>query len=78
MAFLATERIWVAIKDVQKNKVLLDKVMAKNEHYSPKVPLENLSISTARGGVLDLYVNGIRTQTFKKEDNTPLIGLTKD
>lgn len=78
IAFVATERVWVRIKDNQKNVVLLDKVMAKNEHYIPKVPLENLSVSTARGGVLDLYLNGIRTQTFKKEDNTPLIGLTKD
>ena len=78
IAFVATERVWVAIKDTQKNKVLLDKVMAKNEHYIPTIPLENLSVSTARGGVVDLYINGIRTQTFKKEDNTPLIGLTKD
>ena len=78
VAFVAIDRVWVAIKDVQRNKVLLDKVMAKNEHFIPSVPLENLSISTARGNVLDLYINGIRTKTFKKEDNTPLIGLTKD
>ncbi len=78
IAFLATERVWVRIKNNQKNITLLDKVMAKNEHFIPQIPLENLSISTARGGVLDLYINGIRTQTLKKEDNTPLIELTKD
>ena len=27
IAFVATERVWVAIKDTQRNKVLLDKVM---------------------------------------------------
>ncbi len=77
IAFVATERVWVAIRDLQKNRVILDKVMAKNEHYIPKIPLEDIAVSTARGGVLDLYINGIRTNTLKKEDNLPLIGLTK-
>ena len=78
VAFVAIDRVWVSIKDIQKNKILLDKTFIPNEHYIPSVPLENLTISTGRSGVLDLYINGTRNKTFKKEDNTPLIGLTKD
>lgn len=78
LAFVAAERVWVRIKDIQKNVVLLDKTMAKNEDFIPKIPLENLSVSTGRGGALELYIDGIRKNTIKKEDNTPLIELTKD
>jgi cytoskeletal protein RodZ len=78
VAFVAIDRVWVSIKDNKNNKVLLDKTFIKNEHYIPNVPVENLTVSTGRGGVLDLYIDGTRNKTFKKEDNTPLIGLTKD
>ncbi len=78
VAFVAIDRVWVSIKDSKNNKVLLDKTFIKNEHYIPNVPVENLTVSTGRGGVLDLYIDGTRNKTFKKEDNTPLIGLTKD
>lgn len=78
VAFVAIDRVWVSIKDNKNNKILLDKTFIKNEHYIPNVPVENLTVSTGRGGVLDLYIDGTRNKTFKKEDNTPLIGLTKD
>jgi hypothetical protein len=78
VAFVAIDRVWVSIKDSKNNKVLLDKTFIKNEHYIPNVPVENLTVSTGRGGVLDLYIDGTRNKTFKKEDNIPLIGLTKD
>lgn len=78
VAFVAIDRVWVSIKDSRTNKVLLDKTFIKNEHYIPKVDLKHLILSTGRGGVLDLYIDGTRNKTFKKEDNTPLIGLTKD
>lgn len=78
VAFVAIDRVWVSIKDSKNNKVLLDKTFIKNEHYIPNVPVENLTVSTGRSGVLDLYIDGTRKKTFKKEDNTPLIGLTKD
>lgn len=78
VAFVAIDRVWVSIKDSRTNEVLLDKTFIKNEHYIPKVDLKHLTLSTGRGGVLDLYIDGMRNKTFKKEDNTPLIGLTKD
>ncbi len=78
VAFVAIDRVWVSIKDSRTNKVLLDKTFIQNEHYIPKIALKHLTISTGRGGVLDLYIDGTRNKTFKKEDNTPLIGLTKD
>lgn len=78
VAFVAIDRVWVSIKDISTNKVLLDKTFIQNEHYIPTVALENLTVSTGRGGVLDLYIDGMRQRTFKKEDNTPLVELTKD
>ena len=75
VAFVAFNRVWVSIKDIKNNKVLIDKTFIKNEHFIPEVPLADLVISTGKGDSLDLYLDGKRVKTFSKEENTPLAGL---
>lgn len=75
VAFVAFNRVWVSIKDIKNNKVLIDKTFVKNEHFIPEVPLADLVISTGKGDSLDLYLDGKRVKTFSKEENTPLAGL---
>ena len=75
VAFVAFNRVWVSIKDIKNNKVLIDKTFVKNEHFIPEVPLADLVVSTGKGDSLDLYLDGKRVKTFSKEENTPLAGL---
>ncbi len=72
IAFVARERIWVSIKDTDNNKILLDKVLIKNEHYIPKISFSDIAVSTGRAGALDLYLDGKKVKTLGKEQNTDL------
>lgn len=75
-AFVATNTVWVGLKNITTGKVLVSKKFIKNESFIPETPLNELAVSTGRPKLLDLYVGGKKVKTFDRENWLPLAGFT--
>ena len=75
VAFVATNAVWVGLKNTTTGKVLVSKKFIKNESFIPETPLTELAVSTGRPKLLDLYINGKKVKTFERENWLPLAGF---
>ena len=71
-ALVATDTVWVGLKNTVTGKVLVSKKFVKNESFIPETPLAELAVSTGRPKLLVLYVNGKKVKTFGREIDLPL------
>ncbi len=78
VALVATDTVWVGLKNVVTGKVLVSKKFSKNEVFIPETPLNELAVSTGRPKLLDLYIKGKKVKTFDRETWLPLAGFTQD
>ena len=76
-AFVATNTVWVGLKNTTTGTVLVSKKFVKNESFIPETPLTELAVSTGRPKLLDLYVNGNKVKTFGRENWLPLAGFAE-
>lgn len=72
VALVATDTVWVALKNMTTEKVLVSKKFIRNESFIPEIPLIELAVSTGLPKRLDLYINGKKVKTFDKEKWLPL------
>lgn len=77
VAFVATNTVWVGLKNTTTGKILVSKKFIKNETFIPETPLTELAISTGRPKLLDLYVAGKKVKTFDRENWLPLAGFAE-
>ena len=78
VALVATDTVWVGLKNITTNKMLVSKKFLKNESFIPETPINELAVSTGRPKLLDLYINGKKVKTFGRETNFPLAGFTEN
>ena len=78
VAFVATNTVWVGLKNTTTGKILVSKKFIKNESFIPETPLAELAVSTGRPKLLDLYVNGKKVKTFDRETWLPLAGFAEN
>ncbi|MBO7483793.1 MAG: helix-turn-helix domain-containing protein [Alphaproteobacteria bacterium] len=76
-AFVATNTVWIGLKNTRTNEILVSKKFVKNESFIPETPLTELAVSTGRPKVLDLYINGQKVKTFERETWLPLAGFVE-
>ncbi len=72
VAFIAQNDVWVRLYNTETNKVILDKVMRKNDSFMPESDLSVLQISTGRARAISLYMNGEKVKTFGEEKSRSL------
>ena len=77
VAFVATNTVWVGLKNLTTGKILVSKKFIKNESFIPETPLTDLAVSTGRPKLLDLYVKGKKVKTFDRENWLPLAGFAE-
>ena len=77
VAFVATNTVWVGLKNVKTEKMIVSKKFQKDEIFTPETSLEDLALSTGRPKALDLYVNGKKVKTFGRETSLPLAGFSE-
>ena len=77
VAFVATNTVWVGLKNTTTGKILVSKKFIKNESFIPETPLAELAVSTGRPKLLDLYVAGKKVKTFDRENWLPLAGFAE-
>ena len=75
VAFVATNTVWVGLKNITTGKVLVSKKFVKNECFIPETPISELAVSTGRPKLLDLYILGKKVKTFDRETWLPLTGF---
>lgn len=71
-AFVANGDVWVRLYNTQTQKVILEKVLTKNDSFVPEADLSTLQISTGRAKLISLYINGEKVKTFGEEKNRSL------
>ena len=76
-ALVATDTVWVGLKNITTGKMLVSKKFLKNESFIPETPIVELAVSTGRPKLLDLYINGQKVKTFGRETNLPLAGFAE-
>lgn len=64
VAFIAKNDVWVRLYNKETGKIILDKVMKKNDSFTPESSLTVLELTTGRGHLLELYKNGEKVKTF--------------
>ena len=72
VAFIAKNDVWVRLYNTETQKVILDKVLKKNDSFIPESQLSVLEITTGRENLLDLYKNGTKVKTFGHEKSRSL------
>ena len=72
VAFIAQNDVWVRLYNTDTNKVILDKVMRKNDSFMPESDLSVLQISTGRARAISLYMNSEKVKTFGEEKSRSL------
>ena len=77
VALVATNTVWVGLKNTTTGKVLVSKKFIKNESFIPETPIAELAVSTGRPKLLDLYINGKKVKTFDRENWLPLAGFAE-
>lgn len=77
VAFVATNTVWVGLKNLTTGKMIVSKKFQKDEVFTPETPLEELAVSTGRPKALDLYIKGEKVKTFGRETSLPLAGFTE-
>lgn len=71
-AFIAKKEVWVRLYNKETQKVILDKVMQKNDSFIPESELSALEITTGRANLINLYKNGEKVKTFGQEKSRSL------
>lgn len=71
-AFVATKDVWVRLYNTETKKIILDKVLRKNDSFIPESNLAVLEITTGRANLIVLYKNGEKIKTFGQEKNRSL------
>lgn len=72
VAFIAKNDVWVRLYNTSTEKVILDKVMRKNDSFIPESKLNVLELSTGRGNAVSLYKKGEKVKTFGEEKSRSL------
>jgi len=72
VAFVAKNDVWVRLYNKETQKVILDKVLKKNDSFIPESELTALELTTGRERLLDLYKNGQKVKTFGQEKSLSL------
>ncbi|MBQ3696206.1 MAG: helix-turn-helix domain-containing protein [Alphaproteobacteria bacterium] len=72
VAFIAKNDVWVRLYNTETKKVILDKVLRKNDSFIPESQLSILELTTGRGNLLDLYKSGKKVKTFGQEKSRSL------
>ena len=75
VAFIAKSDVWVRLYNTETKKVILDKVLHKNDSFAPEAQLSVLELSTGRGNSLELYKKGEKVKTFGHEKSLSLSDL---
>ena len=75
--FVATNTVWVGLKNVKTGKMIVSKKFQKSETFTPETPLEDLAISTGRPNALELHTNGRKVRTFGRETWLSLAGFNE-
>jgi len=78
VAFIAKNDVWVRLYNTETQKVILDKVLKKNDSFIPESRLSVLEITTGRENLLDLYKNGTKVKTFGHEKSHSLVEFAED
>lgn len=76
-AFVATSEVWVRLYNTETQKVILDKVLKKNDSFIPESDLSVLELTTGRPKFLVLYKNGQKVKTFGQEKNLSLANFAE-
>ncbi len=58
VSFVATDEVWIEVKDSDADRVLLSKVLHKDDRYNPAADAEGLVLKTANAGAIAVYVDG--------------------
>ncbi len=58
VSFVATDRVWIEVRDAEVNRVLLSKVLEPGDRYNPVEEADGLVLKTANAGALSLYIDG--------------------
>ena len=77
VALVATNTVWVGLKNLTTGKMIVSKKFQKDEVFTPETPLNELALSTGRPKALDLYINGVKVKTFGRETSLPLAGFSE-
>ena len=72
VSFIAKNDVWVRLYNTETKKVILDKVMKKDDSFSPESALTVLELTTGRANMLSLYKNGEKVKTFGEEKSRSL------
>ena len=72
VALVATDTVWVGLKNTTTGEILVSKQFVKNERFMPETSINELAVSTGRPKLLDLYINGDKVHTFGRETWLPL------
>lgn len=72
VAFVAKDDVWVRLYNTESKKVILDKVLKKNDSFIPESELAVLELTTGRENLLNLYKNGEIVKTFGHEKSRSL------
>lgn len=67
VSFVATEKVWIEVRDAEVDRVLLSKVLEPGDQYNPIEDAEGLVLKTANAGALSLYIDGRFVRTMGKK-----------
>lgn len=58
VSFVATDKVWIEVRDAEIDRVLLSKVLEPGDQYNPVEEADGLVLKTANAGALSLYIDG--------------------
>ncbi|MDY6407131.1 MAG: helix-turn-helix domain-containing protein [Pseudomonadota bacterium] len=70
VAFVATGKTTIEVRDTDANRVLLKKDLEIGDRYHPDLDVEGLVLKTTNAGGLDVYVDGRKVKTLGKKGQT--------
>ncbi len=58
VSFVATDKVWIEVRDTDADRVLLSKILLPGDRYNPAADADGLALKTANAGALTVYVDG--------------------
>ena len=77
VSLVATDKVWIEVRDVEADRVLLEKTLDVGDKYNPDEDSEGLVLKTTNAGGLDVYIDGKKKKALGNKGQTKA-GITLD
>ena len=77
VSLVATDKVWIEVRDVEADQVLLEKTLDVGDKFNPDEDSEGLVLKTTNAGGLDVYIDGKKKKALGNKGQTKA-GITLD